>query len=123
MVVEIMHKLENYQLLSNTYFKPYQHLLKTGCIGNSSKYNILRNVSKSKYFIYPLINLDNNRIHYDTFGYVVLEALLMGTIVIAPKIKVYEELFGDAVCYIETDDLVPQEDLLYWIKNTPEAYY
>jgi glycosyltransferase involved in cell wall biosynthesis len=89
---------------------------------NSSKNTIVNYLSKSKYFVYPLINLDNNFIHYDTFAYVVLEALLHGVIVIAPKIAVYEELYGDSICYIDTDDIISKEDLTVW-KNYHKEYY
>jgi len=122
MTVEILNRLDNYNLYTNTYYEPYRDLLnmdnsKIIVPLNSAKYTILDYVKKSKYFVYPLINLDNNLIHYDTFGYVVLEALLLGTIVIAPKIGVYEELYGDAICYIETDDIIPNEDLLNWKRS------
>ena len=117
MVTEIMKKIENYQFISNTYANVHSPNMST------SKQSILTHVSESKYFIYPLINLDNNSIHYDTFAYVVLEALLHGTIVIAPKIGVFEELYGDAVCYIDTDDLIPKEDLLYWKKHNSNFGY
>jgi glycosyltransferase involved in cell wall biosynthesis len=125
MAVEIVKQLDGYHLISNTYANKHrplfsiQHENKFALTNNSSKYTILKSVSESKYFVYPLIDLDNNRIHYDTFGYVVLEALLLGCIVIAPKIKVYEELYGDAISYIETDDIIPTEDLHYWKKNNP----
>jgi FkbM family methyltransferase len=122
MAVEVVKKLDNYQLISNTYNNHIRYLYcndenKLKMSDNTSKYSIYNIISESKYFVYPLINLDNNEIHYDTFGYVVLEALLLGCIVIVPKIKIYEELFGDAVCYIETDDIIPVEDLLYWRKT------
>lgn len=130
MVIEILNKLENYNLISNTYDDNYKHLFiketnnnNIVVVNDSSKYNILRCVLKSKYFIYPLINLNTNNIHYDTFAYVVLESLLNGTIVIAPKIKVFEELYGDAVCYIDTDDIIPIEDLLYWRKENSNFGY
>ena len=128
MVIKILNQLDNYKLLIQTYNNIQTYDISTNknsivVIENSSKYLVLENVSKSKYFVYPLINLDNNMIHYDTFGYVVLEALLLGTIVIAPKIKVYEELYGNAVCYIDTDDIIPQEDLLYWKKQNSNFGY
>lgn len=122
MAFEIVKQLNGYHLISNTYANQCRSLFriqdenKITVTNDSAKYTILKSVSESKYFVYPLINLENNRIHYDTFGYVVLEALLLGCIVIAPKIKVYEELYGDAICYIETDDIIPNEDLLYWKK-------
>lgn len=125
LTVEILKKINDmsaetkYTLYTNTYYQPYRHLMNQNndsvvIVENSAKYTIFDYLKKSKYFVYPLINLDTNLVHYDTFGYVVLEALLMGVIVIAPKIGVYEELYGDAVCYIETDDIIPKEDLLNW---------
>jgi len=121
LVTEIMKKFENYNLVTNTYANQckdyfYLDMNNVMVLNNSSKKCTLENVVESKYFVYPLINLENNVIHYDTFAYVVLEALLLGTIVIAPKIGVFEELYGDAICYIETDDIIPKEDLLYWKK-------
>jgi hypothetical protein len=124
MVLKILEKLNGFKLnMCSYYTRAYKRAYKReykikniNILNNTSKQNVLLYTAKSKYFIYPLINLDNNMIHYDTFGYVVLEALLNKTIVIAPKIKVYEELYGDAVCYIDTDDIIPQEDLLYWQK-------
>jgi FkbM family methyltransferase len=128
MVVNILDKLDNYILYTNTYANQCKHLFFTNkkninILDSSSKYSILETVSKSKYFVYPLINLDNNMIHYDTFAYVVLEALLLGCVVIAPKIKVYEDLYGDAVCYIDTSDIIPNNDLLYWKKSNHNFGY
>lgn len=126
MTTEIVKQLDNYQLISNTYANHLKSLYtsdnenKIIISDNSSKYSTYKIISESKYFVYPLINLDTNEIHYDTFGYVVLEALLLGCVVIAPKIKTYEELFGDAICYVETDDIIPNEDLLYWRKKNPD---
>ena len=34
--------------------------------------------------------------------------------VIAPRMKVFVELYGDAICYIDTSDLIPENYLLYW---------
>jgi glycosyltransferase involved in cell wall biosynthesis len=79
----------------------------------TSKQEILDWNHKSKYFIYPVINTSNFRVHYDTFAYVVLEALLCGTIVIAPRMRVFEELYGDAIYYIDTSDIVDDKDLIW----------
>jgi glycosyltransferase involved in cell wall biosynthesis len=51
--------------------------------------------------------------HYDTFAYVVLEALLCGTIVIAPRMRVFEELYGDAIYYIDTTGVIENDDLIH----------
>jgi glycosyltransferase involved in cell wall biosynthesis len=126
-VTKIMEKLPEFKLYTNTYSDEYRNSLKmnTNIIlsENTSTYEIFRTLNKCKYFIYPLINLDDNYIHYDTFGYVVLEALLHGVIVIAPKIKVYEELYGDAICYINTDGIIPQDDLCFWKKHNSNFGY
>jgi glycosyltransferase involved in cell wall biosynthesis len=117
MVVELLKRLDNYYLVTNTYYAKNTKILKNSNIvrtENTGKYSIFKHISTSRYFVYPLINLENNRIHYDTFAYVVLEALLHGTIVIAPRIGVFEELYGDAICYIDTDDLISPEYLQNW---------
>jgi len=59
----------------------------------------------------------NHYVHYDTFGYVVLEALCHGVVVLAPKMAVYEELFGDAICYVDTDGIIEPEYLQEWRKH------
>jgi len=126
MVEHIVDKLDDYGLYASTYHdvgdwytKSYIHNNgKIVSVNNASKSNIFKYIAKSKYFVYPLINLDDNIIHYDTFAYCVLEALLHGTIVIVPRKGVFEELYGDAICYIDTDDIIPKDDLLYWYKDT-----
>lgn len=123
MVIEIIDKLNNYQLVFNNYYNISIQNHKVIITENSAKNTIFKYISESKYFVYPLINLDNNCIHYDTFGYVVLEALSLGCIVIAPRIKVFEELYGDAICYIDTDDIIPIDDLLYWKKQNSNFGY
>jgi len=126
MVSEILKQL-NYTLVTNTYSPNYRDLLQPNTqlfvSSNTSKKCIHEHISESKYFIYPLINLDNNCIHYDTFAYCVLESLLLGVVVIAPKIGVFEELYGDSICYIDTDDIIPKEDLLYWKKQNSNFGY
>jgi FkbM family methyltransferase len=70
-------------------------------VRNTSRNSVYDVLNTSKYFIYPLIHLETNRIHYDTFAYCVLEALLHGVVVIAPPVKIFKELYGDAICYID----------------------
>jgi len=125
LVTEIMKQLDH-TLVTNTYSPCYRNLLQSNekiiVSDNTSKHCIYKHISESKYFIYPLINLDNNMIHYDTFAYCVLESLLLGVVVIAPRIAVFEELYGDAICYIDSDD-IPKEDLLYWQKTNSNFGY
>jgi glycosyltransferase involved in cell wall biosynthesis len=112
-----MKKIDNFILYHNNYnlnIVDSRNNTNIHLTNDTSKYCIFNTLSKCKYFIYPLINLDNNLIHYDTFGYVVLEALLHGVIVITPKIQVYEELYGDAICYIDTSDIIEKDDLSIW---------
>jgi hypothetical protein len=88
---------------------------------SSSKHLIYSHLAHAKYFIYPLIDLDHKNtnaspfaINTDTFGYSILEALLHGVVVLTPRMAVYEELFGDAICYIDTDDIIPRSKLSEW---------
>jgi len=124
MAVEVMNRLNHFKMYTNTYLDKNRHLInandKVIQTNGFSKTDVFNYLVRSKYFVYPLINLDTNIIHYDTFAYVILEALLHGVIVIAPKIKVYEELYADAICYIDTDNIIEKEDLLYWKKSNPK---
>jgi FkbM family methyltransferase len=123
MVEHVVNRMEDYSLLSSSYSGgDYSNSFvnsgdRVRVPENTAKYTIFKHMLNSRYFIYPLINLDNNMIHYDTFAYCVLEAILHGVIVIVPRIRVFEELYGDAVCYIDTTDIIPKEDLLYWKKR------
>jgi glycosyltransferase involved in cell wall biosynthesis len=101
---------------SNYDNKKYSHKIENVNVvhpKNTSKQEILEWNRKSKYFVYPLINTNNNVMHYDTFAYVVLEALLCGTIVIAPRMRVFEELYGDAIYYIDTTGVIENDDLIH----------
>jgi glycosyltransferase involved in cell wall biosynthesis len=80
---------------------------------NTSKNNIFEYCAKGKYFVYPLVDIDIGYVHNDTFAYVVLEALLHGVVVITPRLLLFEELYGDAICYIETDDIIPRVELTH----------
>jgi FkbM family methyltransferase len=123
----IMEKLDDYKLYASTYNTEHSSWSNSKIklserivsLENTSKYNVFQYISRSRYFIYPLINLENSRIHYDTFGYCVLEALLHGTVVIAPKMRIFEELYGDAICYLDTLDIIPPEWLLYSNQPNP----
>jgi len=119
MATQIINKFDinnSFKLYTNTYSDCnndiYQNLNKNVFITeNTSKNTILNYCAKGKYFLYPLINLDTNSVHYDCAPYVVLESLLSGVVVIAPKMKLFVELYGDAVCYIDTSDIIPEKDL------------
>jgi len=111
MSVEIINKFNNeFKLYTNTYSNnsTYNNVKSNNIFitENTSKNTILSYCAKSKYFLYPLIDLDTNNIHYDCAPYVVLEALLSGVVVIAPKMKLFEELYGDAICYIDTNNII-----------------
>jgi glycosyltransferase involved in cell wall biosynthesis len=120
LAVKVIKHFPDFKLYTNTYVDDNRDLINQNeqiiLTEDSSKNTIYKYYQKSKYFVYPLINLDNDRIHYDTFGYVVLESLLHGVVVIAPRMAIYEELFGDAVCYIDTDGIIPKDDLIHWHK-------
>lgn len=118
LTIEIVNKLDNFIIYSNTYADENRHLIKASKkliqTQGTSKYDISNYLVKSKYFIYPLINLDNNCIHYDTFAYVILEAILHGVIVIVPRIKSYEDLYGDSLCYVDSEGIISDNDLIHW---------
>jgi len=120
MATEVLNRIDNFILYANTYGNESRYLTESSNkvvqTNGYSKYNIFEYLAKSRYFVYPLINLDNSYVHYDTFGYVVLEALLHGVIVIVPKINVYEELFGDAICYVDTEGIISEHDLSFWTR-------
>jgi glycosyltransferase involved in cell wall biosynthesis len=116
MAVEVRNKFNSdFKMYTNTYSDNFREkLIESDNIiitENTSKNTIFEYCKKSKYFVYSLINLDNNKIHCDTFAYVILEALLHGVVVLAPRLLLFEELYGDAICYIETDDIIPRIQL------------
>jgi glycosyltransferase involved in cell wall biosynthesis len=49
--------------------------------GSKPKMFVAELLRKSEYFVYPLV-LPNNKVHHDTFACVILEALVMGVIVV-----------------------------------------
>ena len=125
MVRDLLNYFPDFKLIINTYdtnnlqFINSNHQIEF--TENSSKLKVYNALSRGKYFVYSLVNYekihpyyDKGSIHYDTFGYVVLEALLHGVIVIAPKMEVFEELFGDAICYIDTEDIIPKHFMSKW---------
>jgi len=118
MAVEIRNRFnKDFKIYTNTYSNTdiYSQSESKNIIitENSSKNTILNYCAKSKYFIYSIVNLDTNNVHYDCAPYVILEALLSGVVVIAPRMKLFEELYGDAICYIDTTELISEKDLLF----------
>jgi glycosyltransferase involved in cell wall biosynthesis len=114
---EIIKKFDNtskFKIYTNTYADIPKSLLNINnniITPDTSKNTIFEYCAKSKYFLYPLIDLETNNIHCDTFAYVVLEALLSGVVVIAPKMKLFEELYGNAICYIDTCNIISNKYL------------
>ena len=116
-IIKAFDKTSKFKIYTNTYNNLNTELLKLNnniiITPDSSKNTILEYCAKSKYFLYPLINLETNNIHCDTFAYVVLEALLHGVVVIAPKLELFVELYGDAICYVDSESILKEEDLKY----------
>jgi len=127
----LMEGFPNFQMVTSGYGhenieeNTTENPQKTGQIiysPSSSKEAVYATLKTAKYFVYPLICLSDNPytnhyIHYDTFGYVILEALCHGVIVIAPRMAVYEELFGDAVCYVDSGELIEPYYFREWRKH------
>jgi hypothetical protein len=101
-------------------FQVYDEYKQLVILSNGSKDMIYQELRIAKYFVYPIVNIETLQIHYDTFGYVVLEALLHGVVVIAPRMGCFEELFDDAIAYVEVDDLLPAEYLTQWRHAFPD---
>ena len=122
---EIIEDFPEFQMITNSYgISDHSHSRHEQIIysPSSSKQAVYQSLFNAKYFVYPLMNVSDNiytnhYVHYDTFGYVILEALCHGVIVIAPKMEVYEELFGDAVCYVDTEGIIEHEYLKEWRKH------
>jgi len=116
-IIKAFNKTSKFKIYTNTYADIPKSLLNINnnilITPDTSKNTILEYCAKSKYFLYPLINLETNAIHCDTFAYVVLEALLHGVVVIAPKLELFVELYGDAICYVDSKSILKEEDLKY----------
>jgi FkbM family methyltransferase len=123
---QIVQSFPEFQMVTNTYgneigYKsdPHQQIIHSH---SSSKQAVYQALSNAKYFVYPLMNMSDNvytnhYVHYDTFGYVILEALCHGVVVLAPKMAVYKELFGDAICYVDSDGLIEPDYFQEWRKH------
>jgi glycosyltransferase involved in cell wall biosynthesis len=103
------------QLITNNYNKHKLDYLENNdqvfYTTNTSKKTILSVLAKSKYFVYPVFDIDSNIVHYDCGPYVILEALLEGCIVIAPRMALFEELYGDTIFYVDSDGIIPRKYL------------
>lgn len=128
MCTDLLDHFPDFELVTNTYddfcLSYIPHHPRIRFTANSSKMEVYRALADSKYFVYSLVNYENinphydkGSIHYDTFGYVVIEALLHGVVVVAPKMEVFVQLFGDAICYVEMDDVVEPHYFTEWRKN------
>jgi glycosyltransferase involved in cell wall biosynthesis len=117
---EVIVNFPEFKLYCNTYVNQERLKLVSGDQliklddFTSPKNRIYEILAKSKYFIYPLVNLENNAVHCSSFGYPILEALLHGVVVIAPRMKLYEELYGDAIYYVDAEGDVNPDVFKYW---------
>ncbi len=70
------------------------------CIDSADKETVLAQFAKSEYFVYPLV-LPDGRVHKDTFGCCVAEALAMGVIVITWPIATLPDTFKDMAVFVD----------------------
>ena len=110
---QVAAEFPTFKLHSNTYADELKYLLNEQT-ADTSKLAVFKCLAQSKYFVYPLVNLEKGSMHYDTFAYVILEALLHGVVVITVRNPVFEELFGDAICYIDVDDIMSLDCFKTW---------
>lgn len=112
----------------STYYLPYTSYLQNSSqcsrLENTCRPTIYNTLAKSKYFLYSTFMLQRGIFHYDTFAYVVYEALIHGVIVITVPMDLFIELYGDAVYYIpfdrkylNQDDYTPHPELHTYISN------
>lgn len=73
--------------------------------GSKTKLEVRDLLLQSDYFVYPLV-LDDGRVHHDTFGSVMLEALACGVIVIVWDVACVSTVYGDHVVKIPVPDHV-----------------
>ena len=71
-----------------------------GNSGSLSKSELFSLLSQSDYFVYPLV-LEDGRVHHDTYGCVILEALAMGVIVVTWNVACIPSVYGDFVLALE----------------------
>lgn len=76
-------------------------------LGSTDKVSLLRNLARSEYFVYPSVNRGGG-MHYDTFGCVVAEALLMGVIPVCYPLGALQEVFGDTLAFMPFPPTLPQ---------------
>lgn len=70
--------------------------------GSLSKSALASLLSRSDYFVYPL-SLEDGRVHHDTYGSAVLEALAMGVVVVTWGVACMPGVYGDRVVLLEPD--------------------
>jgi glycosyltransferase involved in cell wall biosynthesis len=64
--------------------------------GSLSKHGLAALLSKSGYFVYPLV-LQNGNVHHDTYGCAVLEALACGVLVVTWDVACMRAVYGDLI--------------------------
>lgn len=135
--LNVCQQFPTFKCYLSTYYQPFFYMLQNNSqctpLQNTSKLHIYEALAKSKYFLYSTFvpqkqefaHLPKNGLfHYDTFAYVIYEALIHGVIVITVPMDVYLELYGDAVYYIpidrkylNQDDMIPHPELSEYISN------
>jgi hypothetical protein len=73
--------------------------------GSKPKLEVRDLLLKSDYFVYPLV-LQDGRVHHDTFGTVVLEALACGVIVLVWDVACMSSIYGDNIVKIPVPEHV-----------------
>jgi glycosyltransferase involved in cell wall biosynthesis len=104
---ELPHCAQSLKLMS--YHTPDSNKIQSNdkiqFLGSKTKEEVRNILLKSDYFIYPLV-LNDGRVHHDTFGSVMLEALACGVIVIVWDVACISDIYGDHVVSIPVPDHV-----------------
>jgi hypothetical protein len=72
-------------------------------VGSVGKADVLREIRKCGYFVYPLVREDGE-MHKDTFACVIAEAMAMGAIAITYPVAALPETYGDTCRWLPFPD-------------------
>jgi hypothetical protein len=89
----------------NRQLPPGRRIEARGALG---KRDVLREVARSEYFVYPLVNGErgigqqhHGQVHKDTFACVVAEACALGAVVLTYPVAGLPDTYGDAVHWLD----------------------
>jgi glycosyltransferase involved in cell wall biosynthesis len=86
----------------------------------ADKAQVYKTLCDARYFVYPLINLENGLIHRDTFACVVAEAIACGVEVLTYPVAALKEYYEGLVTWIPLPVSVETVDSPYCTPSVPQ---